>query len=281
MNYKLHENGWTVIVDNFDLKQATQEDINQTARLIASNTCVVFKKQSLTVTDELNILNMFKNPEPLHKPTDEYFNDFAADVEQDPEGVLCRVTAELRNGAVGLAAMTGELIWHCNHTHRKDRRPIIWLYGVRGTKGSRTSWNNTILAYAALDQETKDKLAGLKCIYTGGSTLSEDRDDPSIIEEEWTPSLVHVNIANKTGMYFSPLQMDRFVGMTKEECATIIDPLFAHVTQEQFLYHHDWEDGDLVLSEQWLGIHKRWPFEDMPIRLLHRAAVDFPDQDYT
>lgn len=281
MNYHIHENGWTVIVNNFDLRHSTQEDINHIARLIASNTCVVFKNQSLTIADQLKVINMFKDPEPVHKPTDEYFNDFVADINEDPDGVICRVTAELRDGKVGLAAMTGELIWHCNHTHRPDRRPIVWLYGVRGTKGSRTSWNNTILAYAALDDETKDKLSGLKCIYTGGSTLDENHDAPSIIEENWTPPLVHTNIANKTGMYFSPLQMDRFVGMTKEETATIADPLFAHVTQEQFLYHHDWEDGDLVLSEQWLGIHKRWPFEDMPIRLLHRAAVDFPDQDYT
>ena len=127
---------------------------------------------------------------------------------------------------------------------------------------------------------TKNKLSELKCIYTGGSTLSEDREAPSIVEENWTPPLVHINIAGNKGMYFSPLQMQRFAGMTIEESKIISDPLFEHVTQEQFLYHHDWQDGDLVLSEQWLGIHKRWPFEDMATRLLHRAAFDFPDQEY-
>jgi hypothetical protein len=57
--------------------------------------------------------------------------------------------------------------------------------------------------------------------------------------------------------------------------------LFNHILKEQYLYHHDWQDGDLVISEQWLGIHKRWPFEKMNQRLLHRAAMHFPDQDYT
>jgi hypothetical protein len=30
-----------------------------------------------------------------------------------------------------------------------------------------------------------------------------------------------------------------------------------------------------TLSEQWLSIHKRWPFEDMENRVLHRIAFDY------
>ena len=48
-----------------------------------------------------------------------------------------------------------------------------------------------------------------------------------------------------------------------------------HVEQEKYTYHHDWEDGDIVISEQWLSIHKRWPFEDMKNRLLHRIAFGY------
>ena len=47
MKYHLHENGWTVLVDDFDFNCATQRDINEIAKLIASNTCVVFKNQFL------------------------------------------------------------------------------------------------------------------------------------------------------------------------------------------------------------------------------------------
>ena len=48
-----------------------------------------------------------------------------------------------------------------------------------------------------------------------------------------------------------------------------------HAEQEKYTYHHDWEDGDIVISEQWLSIHKRWPFEDMKNRLLHRIAFGY------
>jgi len=281
MNYHLHENGWTVIVDNFDLKKSTQEDINLIAKLIAKYTCVVLRGQFLSITEELRVLKMFKDPEPLYKNTDPDFKQYAADPDQDPEGIMCRVTGELRDSKPGLAGWNEELVWHCNHTHREDRRPIIWLSGIRGTMGSRTSWNNTILAYADLDQEMKDKIKDIKCIYAGGMKLAEDRGDPKYLSGVWTPPLVHINLANNVGMYFSPLQLHSFVGMSKEETAKITTPLFEHVTKEKYLYHHDWEDGDIVIAEQWLGIHKRWPFEGMPNRLLHRAALDFPDQNYT
>ena len=48
-----------------------------------------------------------------------------------------------------------------------------------------------------------------------------------------------------------------------------------HVTQEKYQYHHEWQDGDVVISEQWLSIHKRWRFEEMDKRLLHRIAFDY------
>ena len=40
-------------------------------------------------------------------------------------------------------------------------------------------------------------------------------------------------------------------------------------------YDHYWEDGDVVISEQWLSIHKRWEFKRMSERILHRIAFDY------
>ena len=33
-----------------------------------------------------------------------------------------------------------------------------------------------------------------------------------------------------------------------------------HILQDKYRYDHHWEDGDLVVSEQWLTIHKRHAF---------------------
>ena len=279
MNYHLHENGWTVILDDFDFNQATQEDINQIAKLIAYQTCVVVRNQNIDLDKELEILNMFKNLKPVFLPTDEHFKNTAV----DKDGIICRVTAELNeHGKPGLGANPGDFDWHANFTWRKDRRPIIWLYGLKGTVGSRTSWNNNVLSYNDLDPEFRDSLKDIKQVILGG-TRHDGEAPPSWKEgeeEQYFPPLVYTSMAGITGLYFPFAQNEGFVGMDDASAKELRDKLTAHTMQEKYIYHHDWKDGDIVISDQWFGIHKRWYYEALEKRLLHRAAVDYPDQDY-
>jgi alpha-ketoglutarate-dependent taurine dioxygenase len=286
MKYTLHENGWTILAD-VDLKTIIQEDVDHLARLVATNTCVVLRNQKLTVSDQVKIAHMFKNPDPLLTPNDSSFIHCAADLTQDPTGIICRVSGMLNeHGKPGIAGHIDEMQWHCNQPFKFDRASIVWLYGVQGTLGSRTTWNNNILSYNDLDQDTKDKLSELQCIYFGGMQhteaykKSDSFKETKYVIEDFTPKLVHTNNAGKTGLYFSPLQLEKFVGMSREESLEIITPLFEHTTQEKYCYHHDWQDGDVIISDQWLGIHKRWRFEQISNRMLHRMVFDYPDQNY-
>jgi len=277
MNYHLHENGWTVILDDFDFKTASQEDINHISRLLATNTLVVVKKQTLTVEDELRVINMFKNPQPLFTKEDADFKNCAV----DSDGIICRVTAELNDqGEPGLAAHEDALDWHCNHPWKKDRAPIVWLFGVKGTAGSKTTWNNTILAYNDLSEEDKEFYKSIKIMSKGGMDWGAETEQ-GFVTDDYNPSLVCTNNAGKTGLFFPFLQLHRFVGMSREECTAFISKLSEYVIQDKYCYDHYWDDGDVVIAEQWLGIHKRWPFKDIDKRVLHRAVFDFPDQDYT
>ena len=288
MKYHLHKNGWVVNVEDFDFAQATQEDINLIAKLIARYTVVVVRKQKLSLEDEIRVLKMFKDPEPAFKPNDDAFKRVAADLDVDPIGLVCRVTGEKNaDGHVGIAGHASEMVWHNNTPSDPNRRSIVWLYAVKGSLGSVTSWNNTILAYNDLDQATKDRIKDLQCVYLSGINLANDfvktgkaEDVNTYVVNNYTPSLVHTNIARQTGLFFSPYLLEQFVGLSEEESKEIVDQLFKFVTQDKYCYNHNWLDGDVVLSEQWLGIHRRWPFGNIEQRLLHRAAVEFPDQDY-
>jgi hypothetical protein len=84
MNYRMHENGWTVIIDDFDLNYATQEHINKIAKLISRYTLVVVKKQKLSLDKELEILKMFKDCVPLFKKDDPNFEH----TRLDPDGLI-------------------------------------------------------------------------------------------------------------------------------------------------------------------------------------------------
>jgi alpha-ketoglutarate-dependent taurine dioxygenase len=107
--------------------------------------------------------------------------------------------------------------------------------------------------------------------------LSHGREED--YNEYYTPNIIHTNNAGKTGLFFPFLQFRNFVGMTPDQSRSIIEPLRDHVLQEKYMYHHDWQDGDVVIAEQWLGIHKRWKFDGMNQRLLHRLTFDFNNSD--
>jgi alpha-ketoglutarate-dependent taurine dioxygenase len=283
VEYKIHDNGWTVLVQNFDLRTATQDDINHIARLIASNTIVVLKNQSLNVKDEVRIAKMFKNPQQFHTEDDSSPDAMfqGAEVAGSEKFALRVSGAKDEHGRTGIAGHTDEMQWHSNDQTTPDRRPIVWLYSVHGSKGSRTSYNNNILSYNTLDKETRAPLENLKLTILKEVSLREDEEDNIAEVENYCPPLVVENIAGQKGFYFPFLQISGFEGLSAEESNHIIQWLSEYTIQEKFCYHHDWDDGDVVIAEQWLGIHKRWPFEQIEERLLHRMAFDFPDQDYT
>jgi alpha-ketoglutarate-dependent taurine dioxygenase len=282
VNYKIHSNGWTVILEDFDFTQATQDDINHIARLLASNTLVVVKKQMLSVEDEVKIVKMFKNPQQFFTddPTSPDYNFKGSEVPGS-ENMALRVSGEKdQDGNTGIAGHESEMFWHANDQTTPERRSLVWLYGIRGTKGSRTTWNNNILSYESLEREKRDPLENLKLDILKNVSLREDEADGVEKIEEYAPNLVMENIAGKRGFYFPFLQISGFKDMSEKESKKIIDWLSEYTTQDKFCYHHDWEDGDVVIAEQWLGIHKRWPFKEIENRLLHRMAFEFPDQDY-
>lgn len=285
LKYKLHDNGWTILIEDFNINTATQDDINDIAKLLATNTLIVLRNQSLTVQDEIRIAKMFKNPQQFHVEVEGSFDAECyrgAEVEGSEKYIL-RVTGEKNeHGLPGIAGWTDEMVWHCNDPHDPLKRSLIYLYSVRGSKGSRTTWNNNILAYDELDTQLRNPLENLKLVMANWA----EQDAATLAGytgqalDGYTPNLVMQNIAGKKGFYFPFLQIYGFVGVCDQESKDIIDWLSKYTTQDKFCYHHDWEDGDIVIAEQWLGIHKRWPFAQIENRLLHRMAFNFPDQNY-
>jgi taurine dioxygenase/alpha-ketoglutarate-dependent 2,4-dichlorophenoxyacetate dioxygenase len=159
-----------------------------------------------------------------------------------------------------------------------DEFPVVSLH-AQGVTGSVTVWNNTILAYNELSKDIKEQIKDLKCIYFGNVNHSVARTDENFnnrkIYDIISP-LVYTNHLGMTGLHLSLHQFERFDGMTRDESLTIAKPLFEFITQEKYCYFHEWQDGDVSMSDQWLGVHKRLHFNDMSNRLVHRATFNYP-----
>ena len=267
MNISYAENGWTTFI-NEDLNTMSVNDIKEVARLTVENTVTVFRNQNLTPEKQLEICEVMGK---CQKVTDNRIMSISV-----IPGVL-RVTGQKNEeGVPGLFGHKRDLDWHANQPSNKERKPFIWLYGAEGTKGSKTSWINMIEAYNDLSEDFKEEIKDIKvyCGYKQGSYS----DSPFFVEhinKDNPINLVHTNDAGKVGLFFPFLQIFEFEGEANNKFDDLMNRLKDHVLQEKYAYHHYWEDGDVVLAEQWLGIHKRWYFEDMDKRILHRIALDY------
>lgn len=269
MKHRLHENGWTVIVDE-QIKDLNNEQAKEIAKMTVNNMVVVFRDQELTPDQEIMFCNMIGDYQkyPAGNPRFDHvrYNN----------GIL-RVTGERdSNGEEGLFGHKAALDWHANQPSNPDRMPLIWLYGERGTEGSRTSWINNIASYEGLPESMKNKIDKIKvyCGYKSGN-YSWSKFFNDHVNKNNPVSLVQVNKEGRKGIFFPFLQIFGFEGYPHEEFVEIMEYLKAHVLKEEYAYHHDWNDRDVVISEQWLSIHKRWEFEHMDKRVLHRIAFNY------
>ena len=265
--WEYHPNQWTVIVRG-RIQDLTDYEITKIGSVVMTQMVVVFKDQDLTPEDELAFCGKIGN---VQGTTHERTKHISLQ-----DGIL-RVTGEKdKHGEEGLFGHVSALDWHANQPSNKKRMPLIWLYGKKGTKGSRTSWINMIEAYEKLPTKLKKKLDGKKAYfgYESGKYSTSKFFNEHVNRENLFP-LVMKNDAGLKGLYFPFNQMFGIEGMEQIEFEDLVKTIKEYVMKPSFVYHHDWEDGDVVLSEQWLSIHKRWEFEGMPNRILHRIAFDY------
>lgn len=292
MKFRIHENGWTVFCEDIDLAQVTQEEVDQIAEYISSNTLVIFKKQNLRAEDQLRLGRMLgevKDYTDIIK-TDTWGRvDRLKSMLNIPGGENClhRVTGQKdENGLPGLHGKDEELGWHCDdpYDHSRTCQPIGILYAVKDTIGSITEWTNSIPLYNSLDVETKKKLDSLEFTGVGakaarflhGEKYSMMENEPDMIIKYPAPrKLVQTTEFGVTGLFFPIQNIDRFIGYTEKETQELIQWISELYLKEPYVYSHHWEDGDCLLAEQWLAIHRRLAFKDMSKRLLWRLTTDF------
>lgn len=268
-------NDWAIQIEDLDIRTATKKEVFEIGKLTLSNMVTVFKNQDLQPEDEVAFCSKLGKCQFIIDPTKPKEGQRTEHLAVGNH--ILRVTGQKNDkGEEGLFGHTSALDWHANQASNYEREPLIWLYGVEGTKGSKTSWLNNIASYEAMSDELKEEIKDVKI--TLGYKSGSYSPSKFFVEHHATDkpfNLVHTNDAGKTGLYFPYLQILGMVGKTEEQFKDLMGRLIEHVTQPQFIYDHHWEDGDIVLSEQWLSIHKRWAYEKMEERILHRIAFNY------
>jgi taurine dioxygenase len=179
----------------------------------------------------------------------------------------------------GLGA--GELGWHSDQSYVANPATGALLYMVEmPPEGGRTYWANLRLAYAALPQPAKDRIANLSAIYDYAKRQATYDDEKPMSAElrRKTPPVIHplVNrdpVTGECSLYLDPTTTVGIEGLAPEAGNALLAELAAHATRPEFVYGHDWQIGDLVMWDNGYLLHRRDPFDARQNRLLKRTTI--------
>jgi taurine dioxygenase len=153
--------------------------------------------------------------------------------------------------------------------------------------GGDTLFVDAVRAYDALSPTMQAMLAPLQAVHSARQSygtkgvFSKDtakRAMEIIVSAEADGSLTHPlvrthPVTGRKALYVSPVYTVGIEGMTPEEAKAILGFLFAHLTQDEFVYRHKWREQMLLMWDNRCTMHFAEGGYDGHLRLMHRTTV--------
>ncbi|MEH2028253.1 MAG: TauD/TfdA family dioxygenase [Nostoc sp.] len=261
------------IVTDLDASQAiAPEVILQLKETLRDRHILIFKDQKLSDQQLLNFSLYFG---ALFVPSDET----PVLASKPGETPVVIPISNVDGGYTG----TGELTFHSDHKWTPTPSSGSLLYALEiPTHGGDTYWLNTNLAYEALDEATKKRIADLQLITY--NPFLRDRNAPRslyrldknipLISPIFPHPLVRTHPdSGKKHLYLDAATEVEIVGLEPEEGSKLIEQLRQHLNQPKFYYQHKWSVGDIVYWDNQATLHYRQAFDPNERRVLKRVSL--------
>lgn len=273
------------IVWGLDARKAQSgETIFKLKKALAEHLILIFKQQNL---DDLQFLAFATNFGAIFRPSaDNPVLATQTDTGTPPDVIPV-------SNAVGQGDYTGfgELSPHADHQWTPLPSFGSLLYAIElPQNGGQTSWYNTIKAYDALDQDTKDHINQLQLItYNpfvrraqekpqqdtayGDSPYYRFKNQP-IIGHAYPHPLVRTHPeTGRKALWLNTRTEVELVNYDDHAGSELIAQLRAHLLKPEFRYEHSWQTGDIVFWDNQVTLHSRQPFPSDQRRLLKRISL--------
>lgn len=175
----------------------------------------------------------------------------------------------------------GNYFWHTDKSYHAVPSLLTMLHAVEiPPQGGQTQFANLRMAYAALDDAAKARIASLRAVHSWeGSRINSGSPPATEAQKIERPPVDHpvVRIHPDSGepsLYLGN-HSHAIIGMAAEAGRALLAELLAHATQPRFVYSHQWCPGDLVLWDNRCLVHRARVHDNMgqERRVLHRTVV--------
>lgn len=248
-------------VSELDLREALAPDM-QTKLRDAFFTHALLRIRNQQLTREALVRFSSTFGEPVVHPTNQR--------DRDPHNPLITIISNIEEEGKPLGALgNAELKFHADLVFLHTPGSVSILYCVEcPATGGDTYWSNNYSAYDTLDAQTQARIAGLKTVYVHRNPAY----NPQVPAAH---PLVCVHPDTRRKMLFASVSSaHRIDGLEDEGAArALLNTLLAHATQDQFVWRHHWQPGDVIVWDNRATLHRRDAFDNNSRRLMWRTQL--------
>src|SRR5450830_753255 len=194
---------------------------------------------------------------------------------------------ELRREADEKAVNFGAA-WHSDWSFQEyPPAATILLSKVTPPVGGDTIFSDCYRAFEALSPKFRASLTGLSAIHSasrpygrsGVFAIEKEKRSMEIItgedaERTFTHPVVRTHpVSGRQALFVNPVYTLGIEGLSQEESENILSYLYAHMTQEKFIYRHKWETDMLLIWDNRCTLHNADGGYDGHLRVMHRTTV--------
>lgn len=248
-----------------------QSVIDEINRLFVEHCVILFRDQQLTQEELVKATGMFGEVANYDRP-----KDLQTDVQKRQLPEIMLITNIREDGKPIGALPDGEMWFHHDMIHNVRPHKATLLYSIEiPTWGGNTVFSNLYAAYDALPADLKEKIEGRMALnaFNYGARF---KGDPAALKAR--PEAIHpaVRVHEDTGrkaIYMDRLMTQNIIGLPQEVSDALLERIFDHCEQEEFLYEHAWRKGDALMWDNRSSIHARKDFPADQIRLMWRTTL--------
>jgi taurine dioxygenase len=169
----------------------------------------------------------------------------------------------------------GEMHFHTDQCHQATPAKATMLYAIEiPSKGGDTLFSNAYAAYETLPADIKARIAGRRALnaYEKDTTVRTTSYE-NAGSSHWHPVVRTHPATGRKALYVNRLMTHEIEGLPREESDAVLQFLFDHQEQPQFVYGHVWRPGDLLMWDNRCTLHARTDFSAGERRLLRRVTI--------
>ena len=216
---------------------------------------LIIKKQNLTEEQLIRVAQLFGEPAQALVPTFR-LNEYP---------VITRHTNKKDGNNIPTGVMAPEYVFHSDSYFTVNPSKATIFYGIKAPRiGGETHFINMCDVYDSLSEATKEFIADKSITYKNAYL-----NQPPV-----THPMVRVHPITKAKALFANKHRALGIpGLDDHEALKLIENLYDHATNPEFIYKHKWEDGDLLIWNNATTMHCATEIKDTEERLLYRILT--------